>query len=174
MNSRIAPPASPSPSTTTNMTDASPFATYVDGRMPRALRESAEEKSFDEFLAEYSASTGPLRLRQWACTDGDRPAAKLGPQARTYQATLALGDRIGTARASACGPVAALTEMLYERGIGVEMTAFHQLPAGEHTATFIRGSRGDGSDRWAMGWSDDPIDSALHAVIACANRLLAG
>ena len=62
--------------------------------------------------------------------------------------------------------------MLYERGIAVEMTAFHQLPAGENTATFICGSDG-GHYEWAMGLADDPTQSALRAVIACANRLLA-
>ncbi len=39
------------------------------------------------------------------------------------------------------------------------------------TATFIRGSDG-GRAEWAMGLSDDPTQSALRAVIACANRLL--
>jgi hypothetical protein len=81
-----------------------------------------------------------------------------------------VGDRIGTSQAAACGPVAALTAMLYERGVAVELTAFHQVPAGERTATFIRGSEG-GRSEWAMGLSDDPIQSALRAVIACANRL---
>jgi len=166
MNSPVATPADHSAE------PFMPFATYVNGRMPRALRETAESKTFDEFVDEYAPAAGPLRLGQWACTDGERPSGRLGPQARNYQATLALGDRIGTSRAAACGPVAALTEMLYERGVAVEMTAFHQLPAGDHTATFILGSR-DGSDQWAMGWSDDPTDSALRAVIACANRLLA-
>jgi hypothetical protein len=61
--------------------------------------------------------------------------------------------------------------MLYDHGIAVEMTAFHQVPAGEHTATFVRGCDGVRS-QWAMGWSDDPMQSALRAVIACANRLL--
>ncbi|ORV88304.1 homocitrate synthase [Mycolicibacterium iranicum] len=165
------PVATTSPSSSI-LSASMPFAAYVDGRMPRPLRESAETKTFDEFVDEYAPSAGPLRLGQWACTDGERPSGRLGPQARNYQATLALGDTIGTSRAAACGPVAALTEMLHARGVAVEMVAFHQLPAGEHTATFIRGSR-DGSDRWAMGWSDDPTDSALRAVIACANRLLA-
>ena len=32
--------------------------------------------------------------------------------------------------------------MLYERGIGVEMTHFHQLASGAHTATFVQGSDG--------------------------------
>lgn len=146
------------------------FATYVDGRMPLALREPAEAKSFAEFVGEYAPTAGPLRLGQWACTDGE---GRRGPQAREYQATLALGDRIGTSYAAACGPVAALTEMLHAQGVSVEMTAFHQLRAGENTATFIRGSDG-GNTQWAMGWSDDPTESALRAVIACANRLIAG
>jgi hypothetical protein len=140
--------------------------------MPRGLREEADAMSFETFLAQFAPTTGPLRLGQWECTDAERSATRLGPQARTYQATLAVGDRITTSSARACGPVAALTEMLYERGIAVEMTAFHQLPAGDDTATFICGSDG-GHSEWAMGLADDPTMSALRAVIACANRLLA-
>ncbi|WP_006245629.1 hypothetical protein [Mycolicibacterium tusciae] len=153
---------------------AASFATYVNGPMPRGLREEADAmsfESFETFLDHYSPSTGPLRLGQWDCTDAERPATRLGPQARNYQATLAVGDRISTSSAKASGPLAALTEMLYERGIAVEMTAFHQLPAGENTATFICGSDG-GHSEWAMGLADDPTQSALRAVIACANRLL--
>ncbi|ORB65278.1 homocitrate synthase [Mycolicibacterium tusciae] len=144
----------------------------MDGPLPRGLRQEADAMAFETFLDQYAPTTGPLRLGQWECTDSDRPATRLGPQARTYQATLAVGDRISTSSARACGPVAALTEMLYERGIAVEMTAFHQLPAGDNTATFIRGS-GGGHSEWAVGLADDPTQSALRAVIACANRLLA-
>lgn len=126
--------------------------------------------SFDTFLAEYSPATGPLRLGSWSCADGDRPANRLGP--RHYQATLAIGDRICTTTAAAPGPVAALTAMLYERGIGVEMVDFHQVNAGDRIATFIRGSDGLRVE-WAMGLDEDPTQSALSAVIACANRLLA-
>ncbi len=127
--------------------------------------------SFEAFHDEYASSSGPLRLGQFECTDAERPATRLGPQARHYQATLAVGDRISTTSAAASGPVAALTAMLYDCGITVEMTAFHQVPAGEHTATFVRGCDGARS-QWAMGWSGDPTQSALRAVIACANRLL--
>ena len=127
--------------------------------------------SFEAFHDEYASNSGPLRLGHWQCTEAERPSTRLGPQARHYQATLAVGDRISTSSAAACGPVAALTAMLYDNGIAVEMTAFHQVPAGEQTATFVRGSDGIHS-QWAMGWSDDPTQSALRAVIACANRLL--
>jgi hypothetical protein len=61
--------------------------------------------------------------------------------------------------------------MLYERGVAMEMLRFHQLEADGHTATFIQGSDGRRAE-WAMGWSDDATQSALRAVIACANRLL--
>lgn len=128
--------------------------------------------SNDAFHATFAQSSGPLRLGHWQCTDADRPATRLGPQARNYQATIAVGDRIGTSTAAASGPIAALTSMLYERGIAIEISAFHQLDAGDATATFIRGTDG-ARDEWAMGWSTDPTQSALRAMIACANRLAA-
>lgn len=148
------------------------FAAHLDAPVPQALRAQAHAKSFDEFVGEYAPSCGPLRLGQWTCDDGDRPAGRLGPQARNYRATLAVGDRIGTARAAACGPVAALTTMLYDRGISLELTDFHQVQGRGHTVTFVRGCRGAGAAQWAMGWSPDATQSALRAVIACGNRLL--
>ncbi|GAT11878.1 homocitrate synthase [Mycolicibacterium novocastrense] len=160
-------------SATESATSAPPtFAEYLDAPPPRGLRKEADAMSFETFLAEYAPTSGPLRLGNWSCADGDRPATRLGPQARNYQATLAIGDRICTTSAAAQGPVAALTSMLYDRGISVEMTAFHQVNAGDRTATFIRGSDGLKSE-WAMGLSEDATQSALSAVIACANRLLA-
>jgi hypothetical protein len=154
-------------------TSAAPlsFAAKIGAPMPRGLREEADAMSWEAFLAEFAPSSGPLRLGNWTCTDANRPASRLGPEARNYQATLAVGDRISTSAAAACGPVAALTAMLYDRGIALEMVAFHQVPAGENTATFVRGSDGAHAE-WAMGLSDDPTQSALRAVIACANRLL--
>jgi len=126
--------------------------------------------SWDIFCSTY-ASAGPLRLGQWACTDDQFPATRLGPQPRNYRATLAVGDRIATTTAAASGPVAALTAMLYEQGIALEMMSFHQLPANGETATFIRGGDGYHAE-WAMGLDEDATQSALRAVIACANRLM--
>jgi hypothetical protein len=151
---------------------AASFAAGVHAPIPRGLRKEADALSWDDFLTEYAPHSGPLRLGHWACTDADRPATRLGPQARNYQATLAIGDRIGTSTAAASGPVAALTAMLHDRGFPVELVAFHQMPADAGIATFLRGSDGMRAE-WAMGLADDPTQSALHAVIACANRLLA-
>jgi LeuA-like protein with dimerisation domain len=154
-------------STTTFPIPTPSFAARFRDPIPRALREAAESSSDEAFLARYAPSSGPLRLGQWQCVDADR----LGPQARHYQATIAVGDRIGTSTAAASGPVAALTAMLYERGVSLEIAAFHQLPAPGGTATFVRGTDGVG-DQWGVGWSEDVTQSALRAVMACANRLL--
>lgn len=126
--------------------------------------------SSDAFHATYAPTSGPVRLGQWECADGSRPATRLGPQACRYQATIAVGDRIGTSTAAASGPVAALTAMLGDRGVAVEMLEFHQLRSGDDVTTFIRSTDG-ARDAWAMGLADDPIQSALRALIACANRL---
>lgn len=128
--------------------------------------------SWESFVAAHHPSPGLIRLGQWSCADPERPATRLGPQVRTFQAVIAVGDRVSTATAAASGPIAALTAMLHERGIAVETLKFHQLRSHECTATFIRGTNGLRAE-WAMGWSEDPTRSALDAVIACANRLVA-
>lgn len=125
--------------------------------------------SWESFVATYGSAAGPLRLGQWDCSDTER----LGTHVRNFRAVIAVGDRISTSSAAAGGPIAALTAMLHERAITFETLRFHQLRSGAITATFIHGSNGIRAE-WAMGWSEDPTQSALRAVIACANRLVAG
>ena len=136
-----------------------------DAALPRGLREDAAAMSWEAVVAAYGHTAGPVRLGQWECTDAQRPAGRLGPQARNFTAVIAVGDRIATSTAAASGPIAALTAMLHERGITVEILRFHQTRAGADTVTFVRGADGVGA-QWAMGWSDDPAQSALRAVIA--------
>jgi hypothetical protein len=146
------------------------FGDSFGAALPRGLREEAEAMSWETFVATFGRTTGPLRLGHWECTDAERSTGRLGPQARNFRAVIALGDRISTSTAAASGPIAALTAMLHEHGITVETLRFHQMRSGGRTATFIRGTNGVRAE-WAMGWSDDPTQSALRAVIACANRL---
>jgi hypothetical protein len=150
---------------------SSSFADRFGAPLPRGLREQAEAMSWESFMATYGHSSGPVRLGHWACADAERPASRLGPQAHNFQAVIAVGECISTSTAAASGPVAALTAMLHERGIALETLKFHQMRSRDHIATFIYGSDGSRAE-WAMGWSDDPTQSALRAVIACANRLL--
>lgn len=148
------------------------FLHHFGAALPRGLREEAGAMSWDSFVAAYRDTAGPVRLGQWACADTDRFARRLGPQARNFRAMIAVGDHIATSTAAAGGPIAALTGMLHERGIAVETLRFHQMRSDGITATFIRGSNGIRAE-WAMGWSEDQTESALRAVIACANRLVA-
>jgi hypothetical protein len=152
-------------------TQEPPSARFGGVPLPRGLRDDAENMSWHTFTATYSPPSGPLRLGRFECTDADRPATRLGPQARTYEATFAIGDSIETVTVEATGPVAALTAMLFDRGIPVEMVRFHQLESGDHTATFIQGSDGEHVE-WAMGWADDKTESMLRAIVACVNRLM--
>ena len=137
--------------------------------LPRGLKEAVEIMPWSMFTATYSPTAGPLRLGSFECAD-DRPATRRGPEPRTYTATFAIGDRIETASTEATGPVAALTAMLFDRGIKFEMIRFHQLASGPDTVTCIQGSDGLRAE-WAVGWSEEPTESALRALIACANRL---
>ncbi len=146
------------------------FGDHFGAVLPRGLREQADAMSWESFVATYGHTAGPVRLGHWACTDTDRPAGRLGPQARNFRAMIAVGDHISTSTAASSGPIAALTAMLHERGITVETLKFHQVRSGGWTATFICGTNGIRAE-WAMGCSEDPTQSALRAVIACANRL---
>lgn len=147
------------------------FQDRFDTRLPRELREPAARLTWDGFVATYGRAAGPLRVRRWRCLDADRPAARLGPQGRTYQAMVAVGDQVGTCTAAAHGPLAALTTMLHDCGITLEILGFHQLRCGDETATFIHGSNGR-TAAWAVGFSVDAGRSAVQAAITCANRLL--
>lgn len=152
----------------TSTTIASPrFADFFDAPLPRGLRDLAGEMSWDDVAATFGSSAGPVHLRHWEHAEHTH-----GRQAHTYRATIAIGDRVAASSATASGPLGALTAMLYERGISVEMLNFHQRRAGGQTATFIRGTDGVATE-WAIGWSECANQSALRAVIACANRLLA-
>jgi hypothetical protein len=157
------------PSPTHSFTAMPLFAAQFDTPLPRGLREESDAMSSDAFHATYAPAVGPLRLGNWECTDIDC-ATRLGP--RNYQATIAIGDRISTSTVAATGPVAALTAMLYDRGVAVETLKFHQLRADDGVATFIHGTDGARAE-WAMGLAADPTHSALRALIALANRLTA-
>ncbi len=138
--------------------------------LPRGLREQAGAMSWESFVTSYGHAAGPLRLRHWKCADTERPTGRLGAQARTFRAMIAVGECISTSTAAASGPIAALTAMLHERGIAIETLKFHQMASDGCTVTFICGSDGIRA-QWAMGLSEDPTQSALRALIACANRL---
>ncbi len=147
---------------------ASPrFADFFDAPLPRGLRDLAAEMTWDDVAATFGCSAGPVRLLSW-----DRADQAYGRHTHTYTATIAVGDRITACTATSAGPLGALTAMLHECGVRIEMLNFHQMRAGGQTATFIRSTAGVDA-RWAIAWSECPHQSALRAVVASANRLAA-
>ncbi|NGX09099.1 hypothetical protein [Mycobacteroides franklinii] len=135
-----------------------PFTARFGVPLPRGLREEASDMSWASFCQTYERSGGALKLGQWSEANG------------TYQATLAIDESIESSTVSACGPMAALTAMLSERGIQMETLSFHQMHDGDETCTFVYGTNGSGT-AWAMGRAHDATTSSLKAVTACANRL---
>ncbi|GGF92247.1 hypothetical protein GCM10007304_02730 [Rhodococcoides trifolii] len=131
--------------------------------MPRALHAEAQGMSFTDFRATYSPTFGPLRLGSWestACGSGRYDCA----------ATFAVADTIHSAAITAFGPAEAMTSMLYEAGIHVEITSFHQQPTETGTVTFALCSNGHRT-AWAMGSGATSFESTARAIVAGANRL---
>lgn len=140
-----------------------PFFQRFGTHLPRDLRAQAQGLSWTEFAQRFSPTGGPVRLGSWT-------SEHLGPGRHTFTATLGLGDRISSASATATGPIAALTSMLFDAGFQLEILSFHQQRTSEGTATFILAEH-DGERRWAMSIAEDCNASARDAIIAAANLL---
>ncbi|MDP8017509.1 alpha-isopropylmalate synthase regulatory domain-containing protein [Prescottella equi] len=140
-----------------------PFFQRFGAHLPRDLRAQAQGLSWTEFAQRFSPTGGPVRLGSWT-------SEHLGAGRHTFTATLGLGDRISSASATATGPIAALTSMLFDAGFQLEILSFHQQRTSEGTATFILAEH-DGERRWAMSIAEDCNASAREAIIAAANLL---
>ncbi|NKS82357.1 2-isopropylmalate synthase [Rhodococcus hoagii] len=140
-----------------------PFFQRFGAHLPRDLRAQAQGLSWTEFAQRFSPTGGPVRLGSWT-------SEHLGAGRHTFTATLGLGDRISSASATATGPIAALTSMLFDAGFQLEILSFHQQRTSEGTATFILAEH-DGERRWAMAIAEDCNASAREAIIAAANLL---
>lgn len=130
--------------------------------LPRGLREQAAEMSWSEFTSTYAPS-GRIRLGSWS-------AHRCGLGMWEFETTFGIGDTIRRATAIAAGPMSALTGLLHDAGCPIEILDFHQQLYADRTATFILCEAG-GRVEWAFGLGDDTTESALHAMIAAANRL---
>ncbi len=78
-----------------------------------------------------------------------------------------IGESICKTGASAPGPVAAMTSMLYDAGCAMEILSFHQHEIGHRTATFLL-CESAGIRLWAMGIGESGTESTLRAMISGA------
>jgi hypothetical protein len=143
---------------------ADPFSARFGMPLPREMRADCAGMNWRTFLATYSPSNGPIRYGRGSTTP-------LGAGCSEYRATLAVGDTITQATATASGPVSALTSMLYDAGFQIEILSFHQMRIDAHTtATFVLCEH-EGRRHWAMGMGVDATASSIEAMIAGANLL---
>ncbi|MGW4477874.1 alpha-isopropylmalate synthase regulatory domain-containing protein [Rhodococcus triatomae] len=145
-------------------TAADPFAARFGMPLPAGMRAECAGMSWRTFLSTYSPSGGPIRFGRWSSTP-------LGAGNSEFRATLGIGDVITQATATGCGPVSALTSMLYEAGFQMEILSFHQLRiTADRTATVLLCEH-DGQRHWAIGFGSDATESSIEAMIAGANLL---
>ncbi|MEU5840532.1 2-isopropylmalate synthase [Rhodococcus sp. NPDC047139] len=142
---------------------ADPFFARYGRPLPRGLREEAAGMTWAEFESTYGAQHGPVRLGGWTAT-------ALGAGRSAFEATIAIGDTIHTASATTCGPIAAMTAMLYDLGLNIEILSFHRHEIDGMSATFLRCRSGDRTD-WVMGTGATGNESSLRAMIAGINKL---
>lgn len=141
---------------------ADPFTARHGHALPAGLRAECSAMTWTEFESTYAAMNGPIRLGAWT-------SAKIAPGRWNFEATFGLGERIHKATATATGPVAAMTAMLHDAGISLEILSFHQHCIGHRTATFIF-TECDGRRSWAMGIAESSTESSLRAMTSAANR----
>lgn len=154
------PPAFAGPASTDD-----PFAARFGGHLPRGLRAEAAGMTWEAFEAAYADGPRTVTLDRWA-------THRLGATQFVFDADVTLGGAHHAVTTTASGPIAALTGVLYDLGVNIEILELHQQRVGDRTATFIRAELGE-HRRWGMGLDTDGTGSALRAVVAAAN-LLAG
>lgn len=133
--------------------------------LPRELRAETAGMSWRQFTATYADGPHLVGLESWS-------AHRLGAAQFVLEATLTYRGARHTVTTTSSGPIAALTGILYDLGINIEILALHQQLVGGQVATFIHAESG-GRRHWALGTAPDGVGSCLRAVVAAAN-LLAG
>lgn len=118
---------------------------------------------------EFTDAFGPgstIRLGSWSMESGREDLV-------TCRATIAYADRIMSLQAQATGPIGAMTSMLNEIGAPVQIVRFHQRELDGMITTFLLCEHDD-RQYWAYGNGLTGDEASVNALIAGANRLLAG
>ncbi len=131
--------------------------------LPTGLRDEARGMSWQRFTDEYAAP-GTVRLGSWSVvpTRGDLVECR---------ATIAVADRIMSCGATAAGPLGAMTSILGDLGVPIQIDRLHQRELDGTFATFLLCAN-DWRRAWSYGEGATGDEAAIAALIAGANRLL--
>lgn len=148
------------------------FGHHFGVALPRGLREQVGALSWERFVAVYgldrrTRAPGALVLcRRRAARHPDGPAgAQLSCRDRRRRPHRHIhrgGRRSGR---GAHDHAARARNSVRDTGLSPDVL-------GKSRGDLIRGTNGARTE-WAMGWAKDSTESALRALIACANRLVA-
>lgn len=120
------------------------------------------------FQEMFCTNVGPLSLQQLSIE-------KIRAGRARYTVTLANSSRPAGSRTEkitieSTGAVSALTQVLADARMRIEICEFHQYSIYEATATIIYAMHNN-TRIWAVGFGPTPEISAANAMINAANRL---
>ncbi|GAB08026.1 hypothetical protein GII30_20735 [Gordonia amarae] len=118
--------------------------------------------TWEDFTDQYSGD-GHIRLAAYSTKPADRDMIDC-------QATLAVADDLFSLRATATGPVGAMTSILHDIGAPVAIVELRQRKTDDAFATYLLCEH-NGTRRWAYGTGTTGDDANVNALVAGANRL---
>ncbi|NLU81315.1 2-isopropylmalate synthase [Rhodococcus sp. HNM0569] len=145
--------------------EADSFTSRFGIELPRGMRSENIGGDWAEFCNRFAAP-GFVRIADWQ-------SRARGAGRSEYSATLAFGGTRRTVSATAFGPLAALTSMLYDAGSAIEILEFHRYETTDGFVTFLFCDM-DGRRGWSMGLAGSGELSAARALISAVNRLRPG
>ena len=141
-----------------------PFRARFGVRLPKGMRDEARGMEWKTFIQAYAPSTVRIEyLRSQRLRAGKHEFAMSMTGLRS--------DGQGTAvEITAMGASSAVTEVLADHGMPVEILEFHQFEIFEATVTFIYTVH-KSQRAWAVGFGADRNLSIANALCAAAGRL---
>ncbi|MCM3924237.1 2-isopropylmalate synthase [Frankia sp. AiPs1] len=150
------------------------FSRAIQVAADRDGRELTPKDLWEMFRARYLAPLhdGPLALSAWRTVE-------TAPGEHEFVADLSVAGREHRGRGLGNGPLAALTALLADVGVEVEIRGYGEhatqragtgpATASSATAYVLIGHRG--ADYWGVGQDTSVLAASVHAVLAAVNRL---
>lgn len=134
----------------------------LGARLPHGLHEEAAHLPPQTFSDVYSPS-GPLQLDTWSARSAPHDLVQ-------FSATLDLAGDTHELSSQAAGLIGAMTAVLHDIGISLEIARLHQRDSDNEVFIFLL-CRADNREYWAYGAGRSGDEAGVNALVAGANRL---
>ncbi len=145
------------------------FSRVAQLEADRTGRELTPKELWEMFRNRYVAPVheGPITLDSWRTTE-------TAPGEHVFVAELSVGGREVRAQGIGNGPLSALTALLADAGIMVEIVSYseHALDRGGSSpaSAYVQLHHAD-DDYWGVGQDTSVLAASVQAVVAAVNRL---